>query len=100
MFRVSHLANRSILLFAERRMRKRAHSYSDEILMEALNAVKEGRLTKTEASREYHIPCSTMSDHLSGYIKSTAGRLGLVSDDVFTIMPVMHCECIYYYHIL
>ncbi len=67
-------------------MCKRAHSYSDEILMEALNAVQEGRLTKTEASREYHIPYSTMSDHLSGYIKSTAERLGLVADDVFALM--------------
>ncbi len=63
----------------------RAHSYTDEQLMEALTAVQQGKLSKAEAHKQYDIPCSTLSDHLSGYIKFTAERLGLVADDFFAI---------------
>ncbi len=59
-------------------MSEKPRSYTQDDLMEALNAVQLGNINIANASDLYGIPSSTLSVHLSGYIKSTAERLGLV----------------------
>ncbi len=74
-----------LVLLAEKTRAQRTHRYTDEVLMEALTAVQQGKLSRADASKQYGIPCSTMSEHLSGHIKGTAARLGLVVGDLFIL---------------
>lgn len=68
-------------------------SYGPHILQEALDAIKEGKMSKKKASEYYGIPRPTLIKRLKNpnHSPHNLGRFKPVFDNAFESELVMHC---------
>ena len=47
----------------------RLRQWSDEAMMQALEAVRSGRMGTNQAARDHGVPCTTLKDRVAGRVK-------------------------------